>query len=126
MSSMQLLKFGQNDFDASKLTTADLDSLAFGAVLVDKDGTILKYNIAEGEITGRDPSAVMGKNFFREVAPCTNSPQFFGKFKEGVAKGDLNVMFDYTFDYKMKPANVKVHMKKELAGDNYWIFVKRL
>jgi photoactive yellow protein len=35
-------------------------------------------------------------------------------------------MIEYTFNYQMKPTKVKVHMKKALVGDSYWVFVKRL
>ena len=85
-----------------------------------------KYNAAEGAITGRDPSAVIGKNFFRDVAPCTSTPAFKGVFEAGVKNNDLNTMFEYVFDYNMKPTKVKVHMKRAISGDSYWIFVKRL
>lgn len=105
---------------------SQLDDLAFGAVQLDAKGTIISYNQAEGEITGRDPDDVKGKNFFTEVAPCTNTDEFFGKFKEGVASGNLNNLFEYVFDYQMAPTKVQVHMKKALQGDSYWVFVKRL
>ena len=80
----------------------------------------------EGEITGRDPRATIGMNFFTEVAPCTNKPAFKGQFDKGVAADNLNTMFEYTFDYNMKPTKVRVHMKKALSGDNFWVFVKRV
>ena len=125
---MEIVQFGSNDIE-NKLSSMDkgqLDNVAFGAIQLDGNGKIIQYNAAEGDITGRDPSAVVGKNFFTDVAPCTNSPEFKGKFDEGVKKGDLNTMFEYTFDYEMKPTKVKVHMKKALSGDSYWVFVKRL
>lgn len=125
---MEIVKFGQEDIEnsLSKMNDQDLDELAFGAIELDSNGNILQYNAAEGDITGRDPEDVKGKNFFREVAPCTNTDEFFGKFKEGVASGNLNTLFEYTFDYNMMPTKVKVHMKKALSGDSYWVFVKRL
>ena len=105
---------------------SQLDNVAFGAIQLDAEGKILQYNAAEGDITGRDPKEVIGKNFFKDVAPCTDSPEFYGKFKEGVQSGNLNTMFEYTFDYQMTPTKVKVHMKKALSGDSYWVFVKRV
>lgn len=125
---MEILQFGSNDIE-NKLASMDkgqLDKVAFGAIQLDGNGKIIQYNAAEGDITGRDPSAVVGKNFFTDVAPCTNSKEFKGKFDEGVKNGDLNTMFEYTFDYEMQPTKVKVHMKKALSGDSYWVFVKRL
>lgn len=125
---MQIVKFGSNDIENSlaKMGDRDLDRVAFGAIQLDKDGTILKYNAAEGDITGRDPSEVIGKNFFRAVAPCTNRPEFKGRFLEGVKNDNLNTLFEYVFDHDMKPTKVKVHMKKALSGGSYWVFVKRL
>lgn len=124
---MDWVKFGEEDIEnkLSKMKENDIDDLSFGAIQLDKTGKILQYNSAEGDITGRDPKAVMGKNFF-DVAPCTKSPEFYGRFQDGVKKNDLNVLFEYRFDYKMTPTKVKVHMKKALVGDTYWVFVKRL
>lgn len=125
---MDVVSFGEDNIEnaLARMSRDQLDSVAFGAIQLDKDGNILQYNAAEGDITGRDPGQVIGKNFFRDVAPCTNRPEFKGRFTEGVKSGDLNVMFEYTFDYEMKPTKVKVHMKKALTGDTYWVFVKRL
>ncbi len=122
------LKFGQNDIGnvLNDMDTAQIDNLAFGVIMLDKAGNILQYNSAEGAITGRDPKEVIGKNFFTDVAPCTKTDEFYGRFKRGVAAGDLNVMFEYTFDYKMAPTRVRVHMKTAPLGDKYWVLVKRL
>jgi photoactive yellow protein len=125
---MDIVRFGQEDIDNAlqKMSDDDLDGLAFGAIKLDGKGTILQYNAAEGAITGRDPGEVIGKNFFTEVAPCTNQPDFQGRFQKGVESGELNDLFEYTFDYKMAPTKVKVHMKKAITDDSYWVFVKRL
>ena len=122
------MAFGQDDIEIvmSKMGSSEIDSLAFGAIRLDANGVIQAYNVAEGAITGRDPNAVIGKNFFTDVAPCTNTPEFQGKFAAGVASGDLNVLLEYTFDYEMTPTKVRVNMKKAAAGDNYWVFVKRI
>ena len=124
---MKVIRFDAHDIEntLSKMSDLQIDKLAFGAIQVDKTGKILTYNLAEGEITGRNPKEVIGKNFFNEVAPCTNTKEFYGKFVEGVKKGDLSTLFEYDFDYKMKPVKVKVHMKKAIIGDTYWILVKR-
>jgi len=128
MSSLSTVKFGADDIENAlgKLTDGQIDDLAFGAIELDSSGKILQFNVAEGAITGRDPKAVVGKNFFNEVAPCTKSPEFYGRFKEGVESGELNTMFEYVFDNNMQPTKVKVHMKNAVSGDTIWVFVKRL
>jgi photoactive yellow protein len=128
MENLQLVEFGKSDIEnvLNKLSASDIDQLAFGAIQLDAAGKIIQYNVTEGAITGRDPGAVIGKNFFTEVAPCTNTAIFKGAFDKGVKEGSLSTIFEYTFDYNMKPTKVKVHMKKAMVGDTYWVFVKRL
>ena len=128
LGNMNIVAFGKSDIanDLAKLSPEQIDQLAFGAVQLDASGKVLTYNAAEAGITGRAAKDVIGKNFFRDVAPCTNSPTFKGVFDQGVQADNLNTMFEYVFDYKMSPTKVKIHMKKAVAGDTFWIFVKRL
>ena len=128
MDEFKKISFGAEDIEnvLAKMSEKELDNMHLGAIQLDKDGKILSYNAAEAKITGRRPEDVIGKNFFTEVAPCTNRPEFKGVFREGVKNDNLNTMFEYVFDFKMNPTKVKVHMKKALLGDSYWVIVKRL
>lgn len=126
---MDIIAFDESSIENALKNMSDtqIDNLAFGAIQLDAQGNILQYNAAEGDITGRDPKEVIGKNFFTEIAPCTNSTEFKGRFDAGVASGTLSALFEYVFDYKMAPTKVKVHMKNSLMdATSYWIFVKRL
>ena len=128
MDVMDRLEFGQEDLDNvfATLSPSQIDNLAFGAIQLDRNGKILTFNATESSITGRRKDAVIGRNFFLEIAPCCNRPAFRGVFEAGVKAGKLNAMFDYVFDYKMNPTRVKVHMKSAVADDTFWVFVKRL
>ena len=88
----------------------DINVLPFGMVKMDLTGKILEYNMAEAELTGTDPAWALGRNFFHEVATCTNTPAFYGKFVEGVKKGFLNAVFNYSFTHCEVPVRVRVHM----------------
>ena len=104
------------------------DGLPFGLVKLDLTGTILEYNMAEGDLTGVDPKWAIGKNFFDDVALCTKTQAFYGRFLEGVKKGFLNAVFDYTFDHREVATQVKVHMvtiPNHLGQKNVMILVKR-
>ena len=104
------------------------DGLPFGLVKLDLTGTILEYNMAEGDLTGVDPKWAIGKNFFDDVALCTKTQAFYGRFLEGVKKGFLNAVFDYTFDHRDVATQVKVHMvtiPNHLGQKNVMILVKR-
>lgn len=128
IENLNVVAFGKNDIEnvLGKLSNVEIDKLAFGAVQLNGQGAILTYNAAEAGITGRSAASVIGKNFFRDVAPCTDAPNFKGVFDAGVKSGELNTMFEYVFDYNMAPTKVKIHMKKAISGDTFWIFVKRL
>jgi photoactive yellow protein len=104
------------------------DGLPFGLVKLDLTGKILEYNMAEGDLTGVSPSWALGKNFFDEVALCTKTQAFYGRFVEGVKKGFINAVFDYTFDHREIATKVKVHMvtvPDHLGRKNVMILVKR-
>lgn len=107
------------------LDRGDVDNLDYGAVKVDDEGKILLYNRYESELAGVDPSTAEGKNFFKEIAPCTNNKLFFGKFQKGVDSNELNMAFNYTFTYKMKPTNVSIQMIRSDKDHSNWIFVKK-
>ena len=124
---MDIVRFDQDNIEnaLANMSDAEIDSLAFGAVQLNPAGTVVQYNAAESDITGRDKDDVIGKNFFSDVAPCTKTPEFHGEFQK-IASGDKDsVMFAYTFDYNMAPTKVNVHIKRALTGDNIWVFVKR-
>ncbi|MEA2489181.1 MAG: hypothetical protein QOH21_973 [Acidobacteriota bacterium] len=107
-----------------RMNEAELDGLPFGAIRLDKDGKVLSYNAAEGKITGRDPKQVIGKNFFTDVAPCTNVQAFAGRFREGVGKKDMHVIFPYRFDFQMAPRDVSVTLFYSKQTDTAWVFVR--
>ncbi|MEZ5976831.1 MAG: PAS domain-containing protein [Planctomycetota bacterium] len=108
------------------LTEAERDALDFGLVQLDDDGTVLAYNRTESEFTGLEPEDVVGRHFFRDVAPCTNNPLFRGVFERGLAEGRLNHLFPYTFSYRMPSTNVKVHLYRDGATGTNWLLVKRI
>lgn len=101
-----------------------LDNAPFGIIKVDDEGKVEFFNQYESELSGMDPSDVMGRNFFTQVAPCTNNRLFRGRFKKGVRRGELDETFTYTYTYKMRPTLVDVHLFRDEAGNN-WITVQK-
>jgi photoactive yellow protein len=108
------------------LPEAELDGLPFGAIQLDREGNIMRYNRYEADMTGRDPKRVIGRNFFEDVAPCTNVREFAGRFREGVAKGELHEVFPYRFDFKMAPRDVTVTLFYSRATESAWVFVREV
>jgi photoactive yellow protein len=123
---MEVWKY--EDIDLNKIVDRvpekERDQVPFGVIELDKLGTVLSYNMAEAAISGLRPEEVIGKNFFLEVAECTQRPEFFGKFKEGVDKKFLNHIFDFTFQGIIEPTRVRVHMA--YIQERVWLMVKRV
>lgn len=109
----------------AKLTEAQLDNISFGIIQVDAEGTILMFNDAEAGMTGRQKKAAIGRNFFTDVAICTDVPDFRGRFDAGVRSGMLDVVFEFHLGGDTMP-RVQVHMVKAARGERYWICTKRL
>ncbi|HYR30155.1 MAG TPA: photoactive yellow protein [Thermoanaerobaculia bacterium] len=108
----------------TRMSEEQLDELPFGAIRLDKSGKVLSYNMTESKLTGRDPKRVIGRNFFTEVAPCTNVQGFAGRFREGIAKGEMHVIFPYRFDFQMAPRDVSVTLFYSKQTDTAWVFVR--
>jgi photoactive yellow protein len=113
--------------EVGTLSAMELDALPFGAIQLDPDGNVLTYNRAEEQISGRKREDVVGKNFFRDVAPCTRVRRFYGAFQTGVERRNLNEVFDFTFRFPGAPREVRIRM---IYSGNpkpaVWIFVTPL
>ena len=123
---MEIIPFGSQDIDnILSREPQRAEYLPFGAVMLDRNGTIVRYNKSESVIASRVPEDVIGKNFFNEVAPCAKGKRFHGEFLKFHQTGQINVMFDYKFAYKGANVAVKIHMKAQPDGQHCWLFVKR-
>lgn len=125
---MRLVKFSEHNVanELAGMSDPDLDALAFGAIELDRDGTIVRYNAAEADIASRDQKGMVGRNFFADVAPCTRSDAFEGRFRAGVIAGKLDVQFTYVLDHEMTPTEVRVRMHRVEGKDTYWVLIKRV
>ena len=119
----------------ARLPSDERNVLPFGLVKLDKTGLILEYNMAEAEISGIRPQDVIGKNFFLDVAICTQRPEFYGIFRQAMdGSGFINQIFNYEFQNARyaavhEPVKVKVHMFSgpDSSGQQIvWVMVKRL
>ena len=53
------------------------------------DCTVLRYNAAESRLSGLPSDRVIGRQFFREVAPCCNNARVAQRF--GAATLDVTI-----------------------------------
>ncbi|HQS31628.1 MAG: photoactive yellow protein [Polaromonas sp. 39-63-203] len=125
---MRLVKFSADNVanELADISDDDLDELAFGAIELDREGRILRYNAAEADISERDQAGMVGRDFFADVAPCTRGEAFEGRFRAGVKAGKIDVQFTYVLDHEMTPTEVRVRMHKVEGKDTYWVLIKRV
>jgi photoactive yellow protein len=102
----------------------ELDSLAYGVIQLDAEGVILRYNAFEAGLSGLTKQKVVGKNFFTQVAPCTDLQEFHGRFREGVASGNLQCTFRYHFAFKKNPRDVSVSLFYNQIDQTVWVLVQ--
>ena len=115
-------------FAATQLPTmsdAELDALPFGVICLDPDGKVLRYNLAEARLARLDPAQVVGKNFFRRVAPCTATPEFEGRVRSFFTATKPVDQFGYLFDFKFGAQQVEIELVRVPANDRVYLLVNR-
>jgi len=100
---------------------AIFDELPFGIVKMDSNGVVVYYNKKESSITGVDPSMAMGKNFFVQIAPCTNNFMVAEKYK----LAELDEELDYLFTYVTTPTKVRLRLLKSAAHLHQYMVVQK-
>jgi photoactive yellow protein len=66
----------------SQMTQEEVDDLPYGFVVLDLEGVVLLYNRYEQQMSRIPADRVIGKSFFRELAPCARVEAFFGRFRK--------------------------------------------
>ena len=109
-------------YAADALSAAELDALPYGMIQLDPRGTVLRYSSVEARLSGLSAGETVGRNFFRDVAPCTQVAEFFGRFREGVRAGQLDAVFNFRFTFR-PPKDVRVHLFYSRATRSVWVKV---
>jgi photoactive yellow protein len=108
---------------------SEFDTLPYGAVLLNSEAKIVRYNKVEGEITNRDPKAVLGRQFFIELAVCGVGPLFHGRFKQAALAAKYDEIFPYVFHYQMPETAMMVRMATDPTASRerrVWVLVRRM
>lgn len=106
------------------LSEHELDSLPFGVICLDRDGKVLRYNLAESRLARLDRAQVLGKNFFRRVAPCTATPEFEGRVRAFFLGQSAMERFPYLFDFKFGAQRVEVELVRG-ANETVYLLINR-
>jgi len=112
--------------ELERMDDAELDALPYGVICLERDGTILRYNAAEARLARLDRTTVIGRSFFDEVAPCTKTEGFHGRFERYVREGGTDVLrFEYLFDFRFGAQEVDVELVRAPGAERFYLLVNR-
>ena len=116
------IEFANADISGQLLAApdSDLDSLNFGVVEMDLSGKVLRYNATESRSAGLPADRVLGRQFFTEVAPCSNNAKVAHRFRAAALDETIN----YMFALRMKPVPVTLRMVKAPECPRMYLLVR--
>ncbi|MCI0572073.1 MAG: PAS domain-containing protein [Myxococcaceae bacterium] len=102
----------------------DFDALPFGLIQLDADGHILTYNATESLQSRVDKRRAVGRQYFEQVAPCTNTAAFRGRLDALAARGGGAESFDYCFrlPWGERPARIRLMVGED---GSRWVLVTK-
>lgn len=106
------------------LSLADIARLPFGAAELSRDGTVLSHIDTEPGEGGSTPDAKAGMDFFAALAPWARHTAVEAEFRQGVAAGSMNVVFDCAAP--RLPYKVRIRLKISPILGTFWVFIKKL
>lgn len=98
------------------LSSEQLDALPFGVIKLDSKGVVLSYNQAEGALSHRRPLDVVGRNFFTDIAPCTQVREFSGRFHAFLSSVEQSVAFSFSFSFPHGSTDVHIVLLRSDSG----------
>lgn len=107
-----------------RLSDEELDAIPYGIVELDAMGTVRSFNRAEADncaLTDRP----LGRNYFLDVAPSANAPEFYDRFLHAIASEALDEEFVFTFACAPLPRRVQVRLYYSKRTASLWIFTAK-
>ena len=111
----------RDDQKLDRMSAEELDAMPFGMVRLDRRNRVTRYNATEARLSCRDPAKTIGRHYFEEVAPCTNTLAFRGRLEQMLSAGVRSARFDYRFLFPWGIRNVQIRIR--ITDEARWIFV---
>jgi photoactive yellow protein len=104
------------------LSQYQLDTLPFGVILIDRDGTVVFYSQSEARQSGYGEIPI-GRNLF-EISPCMASNDFQGRIKRALDAGPVDLEFGWAGDFADPMRDLRLRVISS-SNNGIWIFVER-
>jgi photoactive yellow protein len=105
------------------LSRYQLDTLPFGVILIDREGTVMFYSQTEAQKSGygQDPT---GQNLFA-ISECMASNDFHGRIKRAMDEGPVDLEFGWAGDYDDPTRDLRLRVISASDNNGIWIFIER-
>jgi photoactive yellow protein len=116
-------QFGEPDLlDALEaIPLAGIDSVAFGLIVMSRNGEVTGYNALESQRSGLLAERVLGRNFFADVGPCTNNYLVAQRYADC---DELDEQLDYVFTFRMAPTPVRLRLLARAGSLRQYLAVR--
>jgi photoactive yellow protein len=109
----------------SKMTHQEVDDLPYGFIVLDSEGVVHMYNRYEERMSRIAAERVVGRNFFRDIAPCTRVEAFVGRFRALAARPlGASDRFSFRFHFMHGAQDVLIQLARA-PGDRVFMTVHR-
>lgn len=111
--------------ELGEFSQAELDELPLGVVELDREGRVQLYNKTEGCYSGLEPERVVGKHFFRRIAPCAAVAEFEGRFDTLVqTPGPRREHLDFVFSFASGDRLASITMNWDPRRDRVTLLIE--
>ena len=104
-----------------RMTAAEINQLPFGVLKISFDGKVELFSETEAEQSGygTERKPPVGLDFFIELAPCMNTPEFRGQIEQAALKGRVDFECGHTGDYGNRFRHYRVRIMSAESG-GFW------
>jgi photoactive yellow protein len=101
------------------------DMLEFGAICIDANAKVVRYNLTESMLAGLSVDSVLGSHLFEAVAPCMNNFMVAQRFADALeANQALDETIDYVLTFRMRPKRVRLRLLAEPGVASRYVLVR--
>lgn len=104
-----------------------LDSLNYGVIGIDSEGTVRRYNLHESKCALLAPADVIGRPLFTDIARCMNNALIAGRFSQAREKIQvLDTIVDYFLAFKSGAGPVQMRLLYTPEATLDYLLIRRL
>lgn len=104
-----------------------LDALPFGVVGIDREGLACRYNQYEVRMAHFQPSDVIGRKFFEDIARCMDNGMVAGRLAQAVQRNEaLDASIDYVIAFRSGRTRARLRLLHAPASPTSYLLLERL